>query len=461
MKAEDRPILADAAGELSDALAQSLRRPITPETRELAARHVLDWTACAVAGRQTDTGALLGRYADAAAPGPVTAIGVGRRAFDAGLICNAAAGNILRMGDLHRAHDIHPGTVVIPAALAAAEARAATPATFLDAVIHGYEIALQVAGLMNPAEHPAAGKLNRTATAGRYGAAAAAAHVLGLDAEGVAAALRLAASLVTLGQAEAEDAPARHFQNAEAALGGARAALLATHGLMGPAQAVGGPRGLLGLLGEDGAEIAITPDAPWLMAEVAILPWGSCHHAHGAIDAALALRAKLDPDDLRPERIREVRVATHAAALQSCDLPQPRSLNEARFSLQHGVALALLGGAPGLSDFSPSRCGDAAVAALRHKVRLAAEARFTNACPQHCGANVTLVMEDGEVLSQEIADPRGSAARPLSIDELVAKARELLAWSGTMDAADADRLIEAALYLPDAGSLSSFLKALP
>ena len=48
-----------------------------------------------------------------------------------------------------------------------------------------------------------------------------------------------------------------------------------------------------------------------------------------------------------------------------------------------------------------------------------------------------------------------------SIDELVAKARELLAWSGTMDAADADRLIEAALYLPDAGSLSSFLKALP
>lgn len=451
MEAEDRLRSVELAGDLAVALARCLGRPIAAETREQAARHVLDWVACAVAGRHSELGDILGGYAEAAAPGPVHGIGVGRRAFDAALMCNGSIGDVLRMSDFHRTLQFHPGTVVIPAALAAGEACGAAPATFLDAVVHGYEVAIAVAARLE------AEGVNRTATAGRYGAAAAAAHVIGLDDNGVAEALRLAASLVTLGEAEAEDAPARHFQNAEAALGGARAALLAAHGLTGPARAMDGPRGLLALAGGDAGTGKLPGDRdPWRIGEVAILPWGSCHHAHAAIDAALALR-----DQVAPDEVREVRVWTYEAALDSCDLDTPRSLNEARYSLQHAVAVALYGGPPELADFSPARCGEAPVAALRDKVRLMAAERFSRAWPEHCGAAAEVEMADGRTLAHEVADARGGATRPLSIDEHVAKARELLAWSGCMEAAEADRLIEATLYLPDAASLASFIKALP
>jgi len=131
----------------------------------------------------------------------------------------------------------HSGAVVVPAALAAGEHEAVSGRTLLTALVAGYDLAARVteaAGGYRP--HNARG-WHSTGTCGSFGAAAAAAKCLGLDAAGTAAALGIAGSYTGgLWAFIVDGAMTKRLHPGKAAENGVFAAHLARHGFTGPAE---------------------------------------------------------------------------------------------------------------------------------------------------------------------------------------------------------------------------------
>lgn len=440
---------------IAERLAALVLRPVSPGTREAAAVHVLDWLGCAIAGAASEPGRRLRALAEREAPGAARVLGGGRRSARTAAFANGGLGNVLEMDDVHRTAILHPGPVVIPAALALAEERGATGAAFLDAVVRGYEAVIRVGAAVGP-QHYAF--FHNTATCGPFGAAAACASLLGLDAAQTAHALGLAGTQAGgFWQLRNERAMAKQLHTARAAEMGLTAALLAADGFTGPLRIFEGPQGFFAATcgGADPEAILAAPGGDWLMQETSFKPWPACRHAHPAIDAALALR-----EQAMPSLIDRVEIATYRDAVVFCDRPDPKTVTDAKFSLQHAVAHVLLTGRPMLEDFEMEAVRQPEAAALRARVTVREASRFTNAYPAHFGASVALTLTDGCVLESEVRDALGDPEVPMTASALIAKA-EMLMRAGGMIGDAITRLTDAALALPGAAEVQRLSQALP
>jgi 2-methylcitrate dehydratase PrpD len=430
---------------LTEGLVALLARPLAAADRARAALHVADWIGCAAAGAASETGARFLAHAAELSPGRARVmLGGALAARDAALI-NGAFGNLLEMDDVHREAVLHPGPVVIPAALALAAERDAPGAALLDAVIRGYEAEIRLGRALGAGHYR---HFHPTATCGAFGAAAACASLLGLDAARLADALGNAASIAGgLWRCRHEAVATKQWHTAHAAAAGLDSARLAAHGVGGPRGILEGEQGFFAGLAPDAdaSRVLDAPEAAWLIHETSFKPWPACRHAHAAIDAALLLRAR---GVRAPQRV-ELRV--YADARLFCDRAAPRSEAEAKFSLQHAVAIALLDGAPPLDAFRPAAIARADVAALRARVVLAEDATLTEAYPRHFGAEI---VADG--VSARVTDALGDPENPLAPDAVLAKARALLA-----DAGVPDRALAAALALAEGATARALNDSLP
>lgn len=403
----------------TEALAQQLMRPVPAAARARARLHLLDWMGCVAGARGGAVGAL-------------------QRRLDGESITIRAAllGNVLEMDDVHRAAILHPGPVVWPTVLG-------DPAcgmdAVLDAAVRGYEATIAIGASFDAAHYAF---WHNTATAGVFGVAAAAASLRGCDAAQTVAALGLAGSVSGgLWQMRHEPVMAKQWHVAHAVRTGAAAADYAAHGMTGPRFILEGPQGLYAATCRAPGPLALGEG--WRMAEVSFKPWGACRHAHPAIDAALALRA-------RGTLAGPILVETFADALAFCDRPDPATTLEAKFSLQHAVAIVAERGVPTLADFEPDAI--AALAAARSCVTVREDALASARYPAHFGATVS-AGSDREMLTDTLGDPE----RPLSRDALIAKARALFAW-GRLDPAQADRAVTIALDGDDAAAIVGWLE---
>jgi 2-methylcitrate dehydratase PrpD len=320
---------------LIEQLSQHLRRPVNEDVRTRARLHLLDWLGCVAGARYSEIGAL--EFPEAA---------------DNVLSKAAFLGNVLEMDDIHRSALLHPGPVIWPTVLGGLTGE---PDAWLDAAVRGYEAMIAI-GAMFDAHHYA--HYHPTATAGVFGAAAAAASLLECDADQTAHALSLAGS-VTGGvwQTRHSGNMAKQWHIEHAVVTGGSAAYFARSGVTGPLGVLEGPQGVF--------EATCCQPKPlvlgegWRIAEVSFKPWGACRHTHPAIDAALALRAQ-------GKLSGPVRVEIYADALAFCDRPDPETVTDAKFSLQHAVAIVMDRSAPQLIDFEPEAIGE--LAPLRAQV---------------------------------------------------------------------------------------------
>ena len=441
----------DAPPPLLDLLSARLLAPVDAPAQRRAALLVLDWLGCALGARRLPLAAQLRTVCAQQAAGPCSSLGAGRREPGAALLLNAALGNGLEMDDVDRGAILHPGPVVIPVALAAAQLRGADAGALLAAVVRGYEATIRIGRSLGRGHyrywHP-------TSTAGAFGAAVAAASVFGLDASALADAMGTAGSRTGgLWQMRHEPVPTKSLHNSEAARSGLIAALLAQAGIPGPRRVLEGPQGLYAATAPDAAPELILRDAPdWLIHTTSLKPWAACRHAHPAIDALRLLR----PFD--PVRVAAIEVATYGEALQFCDRLEPATEAEARFSLQHALASVALHGDPAPHHFSAAALHGSGLAALRAKVRLRLDPALDAAFPRHYGARVRLTMLDGSVREQTCLDAWGDPEWPMLESDVRSKAHALAAWGGVP--ADAAGLgFDAALALADGGGLDTFVAA--
>ena len=396
---------------LTQRLAKHLLRPVDDHMRARARLHLLDWVGCVIGARGSDVHACFPEHdPDSAA----------KAAF---------LGNVLEMDDVHRTARLHPGPVIWPTVLFG---DADDMAELLDAGVRGYEAMIAIGATLD-AHHYA--HFHPTATAGLFGAAAGAASLLECSADEMAMALGLAGSVSGgLWQTRHEGPMAKQWHVMHAMMSGGAAAYYARLGMTAPARILEGPQGLYAATCRTPAPLNLTDE--WRLAEVSFKPWAACRHAHPVIDCALELMAA---GRLKPP----FEVETYADALTFCDRPNPRSEGEAKFSLQHAVAVIADGRGAGPEDFTPAAI--AALTDLRAQVKVAENPAITARYPAHFGARVN---------GLELVDTRGDPERPLDQEGLFAKLHGLFKWGG-LGWADANRAITLALEGEDPGALTA------
>ena len=312
----------------------------------IRARHDAESTGAFLAAARAlgMTGGSAGVFGDAARYTPTGA------AF-----LNGALAHSLDFDDTHAAASLHPGAPVIPAALAAGEMVGASGADVLAAIVAGYEVTCRVALALPAGEHYDRG-FHPTATCGAFGAAAAAARVFGLDADGVAGALGTALSQCAGSlQFLANGAWTKRFQVGWAACNGLVAATLVREGFKGAAEALEGRYGFLRAYAPNPRPERAVQDLGRVfeLMATAVKPYPSCRYGHAGIDAALALRAE---HALRPEEIEQVTLGLPKSGMMLIGEPaakkaDPRNVVDGQFSGPFVIACALATGTMGWDSY--------------------------------------------------------------------------------------------------------------
>jgi 2-methylcitrate dehydratase PrpD len=339
---------------------------------------------------------------------------------------NAVAGNLLDFDDTHLRTVIHPAAPVVPVAFALAEAHGRSGAAVLEAVLLGGEVACRIGNMVSPGHYDRGWHI--TSTCGAFGAAAAAAKLLGLDAEQTAHAIGIAASEAA-GIVENLPSAAKNVSVGNAARHGILAALFAARGWEAAPMALEGPLGWARATGDAPDLEAVTQGLgeDWEIARNTFKPYPAGIVFHAVIDAAAALREAIPA----PTAITAVEVAGDALLLARGDR-RVETARDARVSIHHCAALGLLRGSAGVTDFEQPAVDDPALAALRARVRARRDDSLARGA-----ARVTVTLADGQVLERLVTEPVGSADRPLSDAALAAKYRANAALAGQASRAEA------------------------
>jgi 2-methylcitrate dehydratase PrpD len=355
---ESRHTPPAVAEELAAFVAATAWTDLSAELRHEAKRSLLNFIGCAL-GVAADpcVEAALRVFGSHGVGGNATVYGRRERLdpMSASFV-NAVAGNLLDFDDTHLDTVIHPTAPVAPPALALAETRGLTGAQALLAFVLGAEVECRVGNAVSPGHYARGWHI--TSTCGVFGSAAATAKLLGLDAPRIGHALGIAASQ-SAGLVENLSTPAKNVSVGNAARNGYFAALMAQQGYTAAPEALEGPLGWARAMGDAPRREAFTGalGERWEFARNTYKPYPCGIVMHSVIDACLALR---DAHGIDPSEVERITVRGDALLLTRGDRPV-NDERDARVSIHHAVAAALLWGPPGVREFSTER-----VTTVRH-----------------------------------------------------------------------------------------------
>ena len=413
--------------------------PVIRKTEDL----LVDWFGSAVAGHGARPVESITRFA--LAMGPPTGLSevIVRRASSSpylAAMANAAASHMAEQDDVHNGSVCPPATVVFPAARAVAQALGSSGAQLLTAAVAGYEVGIRVGEFLGRSHYKV---FHTTGTAGTLAAAAAAGHLLGLDAQQMQHAFGSAGTQSAgLWEFLRTAADSKQLHTAHAAGAGLMAAWLAKDGFTGAAQILEGPQGMAAGMSSDADPAKLTDGlgTRWATAETSFKYHACCRHTHPAADALLQV---MQANDLKPADVAHVVTHVHQGALDVLGpVRKPSTVHQSKFSMGTTAALAARFGHAGLAEFEQHFL-DQETQALRDRVEMVFDAEVDAAYPRRWIGKVTLSTTDGRVLHGRVDEPKGDPGNTLSRDEISAKALRLAAFSGGATAAEMQTALEA------------------
>ena len=399
---------------------------LRPEVVHHAKRALIDWMACLLPGAvEAPATLLVEALADEVGYGGAIIYGSLKRApLRTAALINATASHTIEFDDIFRDAAYHPGCPTISAALAAAQARGASGADLLRAIVIGYEVSTRIGVAVQPAHYKF---WHTTGTVGTFGASAAVSAIIGADgtatAHGLANAGPFAAALQ---QAFRSDAMAKPLHAGHAADAGAMAALGAARGVTGALDVLEGPAGFGAAMSKD-ADWSRATDGLGQRYNITAMTFknhGCCGHCFAAIDGALALQAA---HGIRVDDIAGIVVHGYAATHDVTGRNQVATAFEGRFSTPFTVATALVHGSVRLAAFTPDRLADPVVQALMHRTEVRIDPDLAAAFPGKRAANIEITLRDGRVLRHHQSTRIGDPDAPLSDTQLGDKFQELTA----------------------------------
>ena len=428
-----------AIGTRSDATTAALAARCTgvrwadlpTDARERTTELVLDLLGVAIRGSQEASAAAardavvrLGGGGNASVIGHPRGVGAAWAA-----LANGTAGHSIELDDVTTESSLHPGVAVIPAALALAEERGTSGAAFLEAVVAGYEATMRVGNALNPASAYRRG-FHPTGVAGAFGAAAAAARLLGLDANAMASAFGVAGTMAS-GSLEylSDGSWTKRLNPGWAGHAGIVAAELAASGFRGPATAIEGELGALRAFSDEPYRERLAGDGGWALMSVSIKPYACCRYNHGPIDGVLQLARA---HRLRPDDVARIRLGiTSGGAILVSELieakREPRNVVDAQFSAPFAAAVALVRGAAGIGEYTQANVDDPEIRAVMARVDCERDPSLDAEYPARWPSTVEIELRDGRVLRTRIEDATGEPANPVPRAALIEKFRSLTA----------------------------------
>jgi 2-methylcitrate dehydratase PrpD len=435
-----------AGTTLANFVAATSWTDVAPQSHE-AKRSILNFFATAL-GSAYDPAVTSALRALAPFSGAATSAIIGRAerldALGAAFI-NAISANLLDFDDTHLDTIIHPAAPVAAPVLALAQARGLSGRDAITAFILGVEVECRIGNAVSPGHYARGWHI--TSTCGVFGAAAACAKLLELSADGIANAIGIAASQ-SAGIVENLPTAAKNVSVGNAARNGLFAALLAAEGYDASTRAIEGPLGWARAMGDepDLERLVGGLSKSWEIAKNTYKPYPAGIVFHAVIDACLTLRSKLNQ---RIDDIASITVQGSALLLARGDR-EVRNERDARVSIHHCVACAMLSGAAGVPEFAEPMVSQPDIVSLRQKVRAELDASLPDGA-----ARVSVRLASGEMLSETVMAARGSLADPLSDLDIEAKLRDGSRLGGT--AWNADAVISDVWRLDDLTDISTLM----
>jgi 2-methylcitrate dehydratase PrpD len=432
------PVMAKLSTYMSEARGRAIPTKVVEETKY----HVLDTLAAMISGSELPPGRQALQFARAYGgekAATIVASDAPGGPIEAAIVNGALAQSDETDGN-YSAGGAHPGCAVVPAALAVGETFGIDGTHFLRAVTLGYDLGMRAMKTV----------LGRTVIAdthnvvGTFGAAAAAGCAASLNPQQMRWLIDYAAQQAGAGFAVWQRDP-EHMEKAfmfgtMGARNGVTAALLIQSGFTGLNDVFSGsdnffqayaPKAETGLIDRLGERYEVT--------QTIIKKWSTGGPIQSPLDALVNLRQQRP---FEADQVKQVVVRLSTSAAPKVDNVQSPDL-----CLQHLVAVMLLDRTVSFrAAHDKARMVDPAIQRERAKVTVTAEEELERLLPRRV-AIVEVMLDDGTRLREENDTVRGTPENPMSRDEIVTKARDLV--TPVFGAEKCNKLIEKIFKLDD------------
>lgn len=413
---------------LSEFISELSIKNLPCEVVEAARYAILDALGVGLAGTRQPVHTIAQRFISQFPMEPIEAGLWGSSAKTSSLwaaLVNGLSASCLDADDGHRAAMGHPGTIIIPAAMALAERSDASGSQLIEAVVVGYEIGIRVGAYLNR-DHK--NRYHGSGTWGAIGAAAAGARILSLEPEQCMSALGIAEINTPLALIM-NWISLRHPPQIKEGVGwgamtGVAAVLMAQTGLIGVFSLCEQPDGQIITRGL-GKEFEIT--------KIYFKQHSACRWTHAAIDGII--KATKDYD-LNEKQVKKIIISTHRKAA-FLDTTRPEWAEQAQYSIPYTVAAAIIHGQVGPKQMHLATIQDPAIRAMAEKVELQCDNELEDRFPKASLARITIETVDGRTLDIEPQQyTKGDVQDPFTTSELEDKFKSYASYVIPKDRAD-------------------------
>ncbi len=324
------------------------------------------------------------------------------------------------MDDGNRKSAGHIAVHVMSAVFAVAETVKASWRDVITAIVVGYDVFNRVAGAAQPSLYNKG--FHSTGIGGAPACAAACAKLLNLGYEGIYNAVSLAAiqssGLIIIDESGQGCKP---INPANAARTGVVSAQLAQLGVESSRNPLESKKGWFNAFSDsiDEGTLFDGLGETFTICESYLKLYPSCRHTHCAIDAAIALRERMNADGCGVADIDKIVVTVYPSAIKSTgNIPYPATTDEAKFSIHYCLATALIKGCFGLDELDVA--ANDAYRPLVSKIELIAEPTLENRAAGIRGAKVCIQTGNG-MYEETVLIPKGEASQPLTWTDITRK----------------------------------------
>ena len=416
---------ADITGRLARYMAEARERSLAPRVSREAKHRILDTLAAMVSGSALKPGEMAIRFARSqggVAEASVLTTDIKTSAVNAAL-ANGMFAHADETDDFEPVTKAHPGSAVVPAALAMAEREGRSGAELIAAVTLGYDVCCRLLLALGP-DLVRASHRSAEGTSSTFGALGAAASLARLDEAGMRYALSYAAQQVSGVWSWVRDA--EHVEKAfdfsgMGARNGVTAAVMVQLGFTGVWDVLDGEHNALQALSAAPNAEAMVADlgSRFFVAETALKPYSVGYPIQAPLDAFLTLRRA---HGLNAGNVESIVVRLPEDGARIVDNRSMPDVN-----CQHIIAVALVDGGVSFEDsHSYERMSDPGVLAARERVQLIADRALMDPAAPRSG-KVEVKLRDGRTVSHFTRHAPGTKENPLDTERVGEKARLLMA----------------------------------
>jgi 2-methylcitrate dehydratase PrpD len=437
-------------------MVEARERSLAPHVAREAKHRILDTLAAMVSGAHLKPGEMAIRYARSqggVAEATVLTTDIRTSAVNAALV-NGMLAHADETDDFEPVTKAHPGSAVVPAALAMAEREGRSGTELLSAVTLGYDLCCRFLLALGP-DLVRGSHRSAEGTSSTMGSVGAAASLARLDEKGMRYALSYAAQQVSGVWSWVRDA--EHVEKAfdfsgMGARNGVTAAIMAQMGFTGVWDVFDGEHNALAALSTapKPEEMVAGLGSRYFVTETAIKPFSVGYPIQAPLDAFLTLHREHGLTVNNVERI-VVRLPEDGARIVN-DRAMPD------VNCQHIIAVALVDGTVSFEDsHSYERMADPKVRAAKERVQLIADPKLMDPAAPRSG-RVEVTLRDGRSVSHFTRHAPGTKENPMDTERVNAKARLLMEpVLGAEQTEGVIRRVNAAEELDDVRELRRFL----